>query len=1307
MKTKLQSISNIRHLAILLVILTLSLAAHVQTAEPPRYNIGTIPDQTAWCNGTNQFCIHWNANPGASFTVGTYPQPVGLISLVPFQGTNWLFQYVPAAADKTPFTVTLTASLGNQTLSQSFTTTPQPVLPPEQSVFGTDQHTQPMPILTYGTKVFDRESLGNENLNYQSAKVHSVRIIGETVEIEAGNSLYEAYFKADESTARKDIKSMEILAEKVIIRSPVRLKQTDVTIRARELRFEGGGQIKTTPQETTTLPGTSISGVDGLRAGNVSLYIGSLYTETGGTKFDLSGGKGQPGGPGQDGVGGTQLAEAWNSAEYCSLGSCRTYTAPSPYLITYAYSDGFVPSWSDGTSTWPSNGTDAKPSGKPGTGGVGGTLMSSYSAAGLFSTSGGISGQPARSGSWYWGGNHGWPEYSVHCYFTWDFWGAHVVAHEGPRHQSFAGTNAPVQQANAPAGPPGGYSGSGNQYSWLNPLALRKIIDHAKDDHLGNRIAQAEQRLKDYVQVLNDYRTDTNSWALLDATTQFELEQMYDEMQISLQQIANGLDYFGNPAGWVPMLSFEVNQAMFANEIDRAINMLYLAYWINNKAATEQQRVNALAAAREQMRQELAQAMPDYDAAVSRLPVLNNKAVSLNNKIVETQLQLQAKEQEILQQLQDPSWLTGVRLGLKMSAMICQMVPVYQPALGAAGEGLRLVSDMDPDKPWDTILSSAGIANTYLNSEFEAASQEQKDAKDGIDPNQVESKKLQYLGAMRTASAGLSAGITDIRGFLAKQQAPSPEMLAELEHLKSLSLECKELVDKIEAFHQEKRQFADELISTMQQIASLSDLIARDMLAIDGMNRQIAAGVLVLDERATSYLGDMERRAYDRLLKYHYYLAKAYEYRLLQPYTEPLNLQGLIQKFQDIAALNSDHQISPEQFEAFKAVFQEKLALVAETIFDQYNSNRPELSVPVRFSLTTNEIAKLNNNETISINMMDEGWFFPDEENVRIVGLSIYSMATETAGGGYGNPAYVDVNIEHSGVSKTKKDGAIYQFRHYNRQTANPITWGGRYDPVDNEINPKQPSAASDSLLRSILSTAAQADMLLYSRPAAWADLRISRKFLNVGGQAINIKSLRLQMQYDYTPRNEVLGRKDLEVVVSTVLPDAQGHPVREESDLMPYFVVGTADNANRPDLNGRQDGKGRIFRIYSQSFQPVRVTAQKVYGSMGFCKWTNRDGTDLPGGPHTSPIVDVLPQADQIISAQYVPLSEIPLVLNRPLQSSNTVILTWNGGDRTRLQKTTVLNNPNWQEVPGSEGRSDMTLPTTDNAAFFRLIRR
>jgi hypothetical protein len=1172
-----------------------------------------------------------------SFTVGAVPEPNGPISLEYFEGSDWLFRYVPDSSDKADFTVTLLASLGAETLSQSFVITPEPILPPEQTVFGTAEHTQPV-ITTHEIQVFERKNPVLEDFNYQNLETYRVQIVGEIVEIEAGhgNGLYETYFDG----SRRDIREMEIIGETVMFRSPARLKQTNATIYARELRFEGDGQLKTTPEEILTSPGqlpdgTGIEGENGLKAGDVTLNIGSLYTETPEPDIDLTGGRGQPGGPGQAGVNGASVGTCWSGKKVCDSGACSTYTAPPGWCLIY-WNYYFVETYvmSAGETGWPTSGTDAKPSGKPGEGGAGGTLV----VNGLFPIyarwEGGTSGQPPVAGHWYYGGTAGWPwksvkvKFHLHWYLVYWEMDHHILGTV----ETTAGQDAPVPRADSPAGPDGSFLEQGSSYAWLHPQLLRKILNHARGDYLGERIAQADALLRDYVLILGEYKADS-SWDALDPMIQFELEQMYDEMQTLLQQIENNLDYFGNPAGWVPMLSFEVNTAIFDQEIERAIRMLYLAYWIGNKEATEAEKAAALVAARDQLRSEIGQAKVDYDDAVARVPLLRSKAQTLATKIQETQMALEAKENELVQQTGDPPWLMGLKLGLKGAAMACQMIPVYQPALGAVGEGLRLASNIDPDKPWDAIFGAGDITSTFLNSGFDTAATNQQTAKDGIDPAQVESKSFDYLAALRTASAGLSAGLADISDYLAERKAPTPEMLAELERLKSMSPEYKELVDQVEELMLENRKFTDELISTMRKVAALSDLITRNMLAIDAMNREATPGLLVCDGRATSYLNDMARRAYDRLLKYHYYMAKAYEYRLLRSYTEPLNLEGLLTQFQAIADANSDHQISSDQFLQLKALYEDKIASVAETIFADYNANRPELSVPIRFSLTPEEIANLNDDGVVTLNLFNEGFFLPIEENIRIYDFKVWYMTTEPVGGSYGRVASVDVRIEHSGISNLKSDGAIYQFRHYSSETDNPIVWGARYDAVYDLIDPIQPSAASDSLLCSLLSSCtAPGDIMLYSRPSAWSDLHISRSVRDSTGKGIDITSLRLELVFDFTPRNESLGRKDLGILVTTAPPEGQTSINLEEARFQPYFIL------DRPDFNGRQDARGRFMRIYTSSSDPLLATAQETYGAWEFDKWTDLLGNDLPGGPFESPTISLTVAWDQTICAQYVP---------------------------------------------------------------------
>jgi isoquinoline 1-oxidoreductase len=64
------------------------------------------------------------------------------------------------------------------------------------------------------------------------------------------------------------------------------------------------------------------------------------------------------------------------------------------------------------------------------------------------------------------------------------------------------------------------------------------------------------------------------------------------------------------------------------------------------------------------------------------------------------------------------------------------------------------------------------------------------------------------------------------------------------------------------------------------------------------------------------------------------------------------------------------------------------------------------------------------------------------------------------------------------------------------------------------------------------------------------------------------------------------------------------------------------------------------------------------------------------------------------------------PLILGPPERLGDQIRLSWNGGPGIKLQKTTTLTNPVWEDVLGTEGQSGASLPATDAAAYFRLIK-
>jgi hypothetical protein len=102
------------------------------------------------------------------------------------------------------------------------------------------------------------------------------------------------------------------------------------------------------------------------------------------------------------------------------------------------------------------------------------------------------------------------------------------------------------------------------------------------------------------------------------------------------------------------------------------------------------------------------------------------------------------------------------------------------------------------------------------------------------------------------------------------------------------------------------------------------------------------------------------------------------------------------------------------------------------------------------------------------------------------------------------------------------------------------------------------------------------------------------------------------------------------------------GPTVDSQDSFMPYFIV------NTPDKNQRSDARGWVHRIYPvNALGLISITAQNLYGNWKFNKWTTQFGQDLPGGPWLSPILQVIPSADKVYAAQYVPLDVLPGDLN------------------------------------------------------------
>jgi hypothetical protein len=67
---------------------------------------------------------------------------------------------------------------------------------------------------------------------------------------------------------------------------------------------------------------------------------------------------------------------------------------------------------------------------------------------------------------------------------------------------------------------------------------------------------------------------------------------------------------------------------------------------------------------------------------------------------------------------------------------------------------------------------------------------------------------------------------------------------------------------------------------------------------------------------------------------------------------------------------------------------------------------------------------------------------------------------------------------------------------------------------------------------------------------------------------------------------------------------------------------------------------------------------------------------------------------------------SLLPLKINSIVGSGGNMSISWIGAAGTKLQKSTSLSSPDWQDVPGSNGASNVAQPAAGGQAYYRLVR-
>lgn len=1260
------------------------------------YVIGSIPPITVWEGEQVVFTVKRRAG-NANFAMTVTPTPKGRISIHKDYGT---FAYTPAAEDREELTVTVKAGADSAD-EQTFSVMPQPRLP---SDFRLIEHKSEPPAADSNLYVnFSEQSAGKALFNNEAdfdkqsdaeIETKKVTVSGVKLVIEQNDDAGSLYKRLH---GRANLRELTLCADEVVFRDELHVPGTEVTVYARKLSFENRGRINTTPKSVKSTAKNRDEGLRGQNAGNVYLLAENVETKVFPSVI-MNGGAGQPARLGRKGKDGTSKAE-WDGRYFAKTttpfgdqwfdvsGKIREISnghkpvsaeiwrqaGLSPFykeqiIIGSARRDDLNGQDYAATKDVPTSGSPPDPyPGHPGHGGNGGTMFSNSRRLDYVSVYQCKPGDPGTKAADIGGSRAGEPRkwcviksqyyartvepdiYTTFVMLSGETW-------DGP------GATAPDVNPETPAAKAGGrVCDDSITGAWLHPAMVRAFIPYAQDMMLSGHEEGLADRLKLYRNTLAKvvkeggfpYKLDRNK-----RQDKFVASTLEGELTALIQRLEGPYDYFGNPAGWVPMLSFQANKALFDTELDEAIRAMFLAHWIETTQNRTLQASETLKKAITSLRAESDQALADFGVAQKQVEDLEDRLDQLNKELNLCQQAIEKTESQTRQQLQHDVKLEHIlRSSGKILGGVLQLIPVGQPVAGAFGKSFTALSKIDLDHPKDSAGKILGplakVAGTKIAtkaskvfSELSTAkkkeeTQEQKDFKKALAEERLEKQVETYLEEEKEAKDQIIAALSEFA-------VPEEEIDKRLEKILAECPAYKKDIEELKSLNKKKAAFSRDLLAALHTIDEATATILKSQLGLIRLRDQLDVTLEGLNLEALQAVRGMGQRARDRLLLYQYYMVKSYQYLMLKDL--PLidyRCEKLFRSFVKVLvketgkadvtlnpiAESPNGMLTDQQFEAISVVFRDLLKEIAKEIIDWYQKHPPRQTGELPVSLTDEQLETLNAHRQLDLDLLPR--LDRQREDIRIT--SIETDSVRIAKPLPKNTIGFTLTYRHDGISRIRRGGVQYVFRSGQYRLAgdgeasadqyrnDKVYWASsvKYDTAIADENKRVkvtesvPDTEETSLVRSFISgNAAERNPLVSFRPSAWTRLRIIRS----GEYEGKITSLTLRINF---VAHSVAER------VSTVL-------VLGADGIEPLI------RCHPPDLNQRADGYGQFVRTFDQlKSSPVTLRAPKRYGQRSFLGWRQGRGTDLPSSK--DPVLVLKLDKDYIVEPVYEPLYFVP----------------------------------------------------------------
>jgi hypothetical protein len=873
-----------------------------------------------------------------------------------------------------------------------------------------------------------------------------------------------------------------------------------------------------------------------------------------------------------------------NDSNISTSKGTASFDPPAVY-IDYEWRWGLigVASGVDGSNTFPTDGTDARAAGRPGSGGNGGALTTNQAALAASLTNRGAS--SGTNGRTYQGGSAGFPQHAGK--YKVKLW--HNVLGTNDASKEVHKTDSHTSRAGATKTAPGPIGGTGQTpvpkvlaiaNAWLHPLGLQCVLAYARDLLLADARDAVFALLSAYEKALAVPMPDNGAWTSEVASwtgAQSEVASM-------LQRLDAHLDYFGNAAGYTPLLSLAGTVKLYAEETRRALRMQLLVEWITTKERDTKAMAAALNTTIDNLNEESKAAalrITTAEAAIAKsmrdLDTLEQELGSLSNRLDVLRNELLTKARN------DENMKAQIRFAIRIGAALCQVIPVGQPVLGTlgslAGAASEFVGD-DGSKAPDTVSKIGDIIGKARKAAKAAEDAKKKaEEKSKEKPEDVRDAK-EEASAWAKVGDGLGPALSEVSAGLKTLQVPDSAVHAQLERLQSEDPEWNRLTRTIEEVNHRKAGVFSDLTGALQALGEAYGRVSANAAALVRLQQTRSAAAGRLDPAATGVVKDMGQRSRLTLLKYLYLMARAYETTVLKPIDVDWQLTAVTTKIKELIADAQFNVASLNQYvDALTPIFESNLDTVRRKLLDEFSFR--EQTTPLRLVLTQAQlpeaITTLNNVGELVINPLRFGLILPDQQTARLNNVTLKDVTFDPDGPQLPDAANMVIALQPARRGTLRRDAGLYAV-----YSDNAIGWSWSYfGPQD--IRPSKPSQAAEDVLNLILGKGAENIKQKIALPPAWSDLRLSvliSPFLPANQRPrITALHFELAIDQDRAPENQ-------SVLTVQSLGDVPG------------VVVDCS-----ADLGDRMAGLNQMLRVYPKRAR-VKLSVPGTLGGATFAGW-------------------------------------------------------------------------------------------------------